>query len=225
VLKSIYFHVDRIVVIDGAFRDDMPSKFSTDRTSSIVQGFDDSLKKVVYIKAHSSSQNEQRNRIFDFTSGMDWLLLIDDDEIYSETCLLRIRRFLNSTKDNAFRIKGYNFVNSFDWYYETANMRVWRIVEGMKFKGPNTIIPYHLNTKSAPVIPRVVRYHYSYVRDVSRLEIKRKQIGEFQHAHLFPWRRDGEFVYRESWNRKRFTGKHPAVMENHPYRSREWNPK
>ena len=223
VLKSIYDHVDRIVVIDGAFRDAMPSKYSTDRTSSIVQGFEDPAKKIIYLKSHSSSQNDQRNKIFDFTAGMDYLFLCDDDEIYKSRDLQRLRKFLKSAEQDAFRIRGYNFVNSFEWYYKTDNMRVWRIIDGMKFKGPNTIIPY-LKTQSFPVIRRVIRYHYSYVRDVARLNIKRKQIDEFQRGKDFPWSKNGRFVKRTAWRREKFTGSHPEIMQNHPYRNKVWRP-
>lgn len=229
VLKSIYDYVDRIIVIDGAFLESMPEKHSTDKTSQIVEGFDDKDKKIVYIKTHSKSQIEQRNKVFDYTKGMDWLMIVDDDELFKYNHLKCMRKYLENPPSNSYRIKGYNFVNSFDWYYETCNMRVFRIMDGMKFKGPNSMLLGNDHnfyaTINSPVIPGIIRYHYSYVRKPERLSIKREQASEFQDSKNFPWSKDGEFVNRTGVKYKKFIGNHPPVLKGHPCSDIKWNPK
>jgi len=229
VLKSIYDFVERIVVIDGAFKKTMPSKYSTDRTKQIILGFDDPKLKIIFLSAHSESQLIQRGLVFQYTQGMDWLFLVDDDEVYKSRDLKQLRKFLKKTKEYCFKIRGFNFVNSFEWMYITDNMRVWKITSDMKFIGPNNIEKQGYKSlfdrEKAKVIPKIVRYHYSYVRDLSRLSIKRKQVFNYQKNKKFPWYQEGKFVGRKEWNQKKFTGSHPAIMKNHPYKEKIWNGK
>jgi hypothetical protein len=140
-----------------------------------------------------------------------------------------MRKYLENTPHNSFRITGYNFVNSFDWYYQTENMRMWRIKDGMKYIGPNTIQlgndrEYYAQVKS-PVLRGIIRYHYSYVRNPERLEVKYRQAQEFQGSKVFPWIRDGKFVKRDGLKYKKFVGVHPPVLKNHPCSKIKWSPK
>ena len=228
VLKSIYDHMDRIVIIDGAFTSTIPTRYSTDNTANIVKGFNDVDKKIVYIKTYSSSQNEQRDKIFNYADGMDYLMIIDDDELFKPNNLKTMRKYLENPPYHSFRLRGYNFVNSFDWYYETCNMRVWKIVDGMYYTGSNSIQlksdrGFYDKMKS-PVIPGVIRYHYSYVRKPERLSIKIEQVREFQNKD-FPWKLDGRFVKRDGIKLKHFTGSHPPVLKGHPCSKIKWSPK
>jgi hypothetical protein len=229
VLKSIYGFADRIVIIDGSFKKTIRPEYSTDKTSQIVEGFDDKDNKIVYIKTFSESQNEQRSKVFEYTKGMDWLMIVDDDEILVKKDLKRIRKHLENTNENCFRLVGYNFVNSFDWYYQTENMRIWKIVDNMVFIGSNSIEltdnDSYFDNKNATIIPKVIRYHYSYVRKPSRLAIKQKQTREYQSGHKFPWVRDDQFVHRDSWKRKKFHGCHPTILKGHPCNKIKWEPK
>jgi hypothetical protein len=229
VLISIYDYVDRIVIIDGAFKKDMPSLYSTDATERIINNakLQDTEGKIIYFQTSSDSQIEQRNKILDHLDGMDWLMIVDDDEVFKPEHLKFMREYLEKTDLNSFRTTGYNFVNSFDWYYVVHNMRVFRVMKGMKYKGPNSMLldndhEFYATVKS-PVIPEIIRYHYSYVRKPERLEIKQKQAKEFQNK--FPWIKDGEFVNRDGVEFKRFTGEHPEVLKEHPCSKIKWQPK
>lgn len=229
VLASIYNHVDRIVCIDGAFLDSMPSKYSTDNTEKIVRDFNDPDNKIVYFKTHSNSQIEQRNKVLKYLDGMDWLMICDDDELFHPEHLQSMRKYLETAKENSFRTTGFNFVNSFDWYYITCNMRIFKVMKGMNFKGPNSMKlnndhDYYSQVLS-PVIPELIRYHYSYVRKPERLDIKQKQAMEFQGNKIFPWVQNGEFVNRENLKYLKFIGKHPEILKDHPSALLKWEPK
>jgi glycosyltransferase involved in cell wall biosynthesis len=219
--------VDKIVVIDGSFTKDMPSEISTDETKNIVQRYSDFDDKTFFISGGAESQVDQRNKILDQLDDMDWLFIVDDDEIFHPEHLEFMRGYLSVSKENSFRMTGYNFVNSFDWYYVVHNMRLFRVKEGMNYHGPNSM---QLNndktfyaTAKSPVIPEVIRYHYSYVRKPERLEIKQKQAMEFQNK--FPWIKDGQFVTRDGVEFKRFDGKHPKILKDHPCSKIHWEPK
>jgi len=225
VLKSIYEHVDRIVIIDGAFSPKIKPSQSDDDTLNIVKNYEDYAKKIIFVQNKGFSQTEQRNIIFKYTEGFDWLFLVDDDEVYKDIDLLRMRKFLEN-ETTSFQITGYNFVNDFYHYYETQNMRLWPIYDGMYYAGPNTI--KHKNEKicklltNKTTVPGIIRYHYSYVRSIERVRLKIRQVESYQNIKKFPWQVNGEFVKRDNITFKKFDGNHPILMHDHPYKDIKW---
>jgi len=223
VLKSIYDFSDLLVIIDGAFNKKMPSELSTDKTDRIVKSFPNPKKKIRYERGAARNQLEQRGKVFKYLKGFDWLMIVDDDEIYKSEDLKRIRQFLSKAKDDAYKIRGFTFFNSFDWYRHVADPRIWRVKPGMRFVGSNNLrgkrAKYDRNKMKA--VPGVMKYHYSYVRSVKRFNIRIRQTK----VKKYPYKVKGKFFIRKDIHFKRFTGEHPAIMKNHPYRKIKWSPK
>lgn len=225
LLKSIYDFSDRLVTIDGAFNHKMPSPISTDQTDVIVRSFPDPKKKIVYRRESANSQIEQRSKVFKYTKGFDWLFLIDDDEIYKSKDLKRLRELLVKARRNAYRIGGYTFFNSFNWYRYVADPRIWRILPRMQFIGSNNIRWEKgiYDRSKMVVIPEIMKYHYSYVRSVARAGIRRAQTAVKHYPYTVD--KKGFFVRPGILgNLRKFTGEHPEIMQNHPYRKRVWDP-
>lgn len=226
-LKSIYNWMDQMVIIDGRFNKKMPTELSTDNTDKIVTSFPDPDKKIIYLREPATKQTRQRDKVFRFTKGFDFLFICDDDEVYKPEHLRNLRRFLRRTKKDGFKIGGYTFFNSFDWYRYVADPRIWRIKPGMYFVGSNNI--YRKNgiydRSKMQIIPGILKYHYSYVRKPNRVKIRRHQTS----MKRYPYHIDeqGYFIRPEIIkNLRLFNEKdtHPEILKGHPYRSRIWNP-
>ena len=221
VLKSIYGFSDQLVLIDGAFNAKMPSFLSTDRTDKVVKSFPDPQRKIRYERGPAKTQLEQRGKVFKYLKGFDWLMIVDDDEVYKSEDLKKIRQFLAKAREDAFRIRGFTFFNSFDWYRHVADPRIWRVKPGMRFIGSNNLqgknARYDRNEMKA--VPNVMKYHYSYVRNPERLAIRKNQAKV-----KYPYEVKDKFFVRRDISWKKFTGEHPEIMQNHPYRKQVWNP-
>ena len=68
----------------------MPSKYSTDGTRKIIESFPDPDGKIIYERAFSETQNEQRSKGLKYLKEGQWLMILDDDEIYKKKDLSKI---------------------------------------------------------------------------------------------------------------------------------------
>jgi len=222
-LSSIYDFADRIVIIDGAFNERMPTPFSTDRTGEIIEGFPDKEKKIVYRTTSSKTQIEQRNKGLEYAIG-DWLFLVDYDEVHKKKELSKTKDFLAKAQEDAYYIRAYVFVNSFYKCFETLYPRAFRLKEGIKFSKVNALEHSQGEFSPRKPIPDLVMYHYSWIPNVNRLLIKRLQ-GKHELPEDF---RNGQYIIPRArikdnhpWGIKSFKGKHPLIMEKHPYLEKE----
>jgi len=227
-LKSIYDFPRLIVVIDGTYSDQIAketgSPYSTDNTQKIVEEFPDPEKKIIYERVSSSTQKEQRSRGLVYLEPDDWLFIVDDDEVYKKEDLERLAAFLTSgdaKKDN-YRVGSHTFINSFEWKRYITDPRIFRAKPGMAFIGSNNLTWDNGNQKYKGflTIPDVIRFHYSYVRNNRRLDIRKLQC-----AVKYPYKKHGRFFSREDLFPVKFEGEHPAIMRDHPYAKIKWHPR
>jgi len=172
-----------------------------------------------------------RNKVYNLTTkshsyvvGNKVVHNCDDDEIYKEQDLVHLRDFLTSQakKDN-YWIGSYTFINSFDWYRWITSPRLFRYKPGMAFTGSNSLTWNNGKKKyrGRITVPDVIRYHYSYVRNNRRLEIRQIQTA----VNRYPYEKCGRFFTRKDIHPVGFTGAHPKIMQNHPYAKITWHPK
>jgi len=151
-------------------------------------------------------------------------MLCDDDEVYKEEDLIRLRDFLISQakKDN-YWIGSYTFINSFDWYRWITSPRLFCYKPGMAFIGSNSLTwgGGKKKYRGRITVPNVVRYHYSYVRNNKRVEIRQIQTA----VSKYPYIKCGRFFTRKDIHPVGFTGTHPKIMQDHPYAKITWHPK
>jgi len=224
VLKSIYWFPRLIVVIDGAYSEKMPSHYSTDKTREIIESFPDPDKKIIYKRTWSKTQTEQRGKGLGYLEPNDWLFLVDDDEVYKEADLMRLKEFLTTTakKDN-YKLGSYTFINSFGWWRYITDPRLFRSKPNMAFIGSNNLTWDNGKKKYGGflTVPEVMRYHYSYVRNNRRLDIKKIQTA----VKNYPYAKHGRFFVREDLTPVPFEGEHPEIMKTHPYAKITWHPR
>ncbi len=225
VLKSIYDFPRLIVIIDGAYSAKMPSHYSTDGTQKIVKEFPDPDKKIIYERTWAPTQKEQRSKGLIYLEPDDWLLLVDDDEIYKKEDLERLANFLTDgeAKKDSYKIGSHTFINSFGWRRYITDPRLFRHKPGMAFIGSNSLTWDNGKQKYGGIltVPNVVRYHYSYVRHNKRIIIREVQTA----VKKYPYKKHGQFFSREDIYPVKFEDKHPDIMKNHPYSKIEWHPK
>lgn len=223
-LKSIYNFPPKIVIIDGAFSEKMPSKYSTDGTRKIIESFPDPDKKIIYERTWSKTQKEQRSKGLRHLRERHWLFIFDDDEIYKKKDLENLKIFLEKeARKDSYYIGSYTFINSFEWCRYIPSPRIFRWKPGMAFIGSNNLTWNYGKEKYKGIItiPDVLRYHYSYVRNNKRLEIRKIQTS---HAR-YPYEKHGRFFSRKDIYPVKFQHTHPEIMRDHPYAKITWHPK
>ena len=104
-LRSIYDHVDSIIVIEGTWGEAAASSGrlrSDDGTLEILKSFPDPAGKIQVHHLNEKDQLAQRSRVFDFLPEEDcWMLLIDGDEVYPEKSIKKVRRFADEDFDTS----------------------------------------------------------------------------------------------------------------------------
>jgi len=223
-IKSIYPYVEQIIIIDGAFNDKIQPTISNDKTEEIIKRIMDKEYpggKITYVREGGNNEVEQRNKVFRYIDlyTMDWLFIVDDDEIYKPEDLLSLREFLEYADKDGYYVHSFDFINSFDWYKDNSHRRIYRIDPSMKFSG---IIKVSYGNKEYEVkefIPNINKFHYSYVHNEMRAQMKTIEI-----SHDFPWKIEGRIFKRKGLKLKKFEGEHPEIMHNHPYRRFKWQP-
>lgn len=204
-LGSIYKFADRIVIIDGAFNEKMPSQFSTDRTEAIVRDFHDVQGKIVYVKTSSKNQVEQRNKIWQYAIG-DWLFLVDYDEVYRKSELVAAKKFLAEVQKDSYWVEAKVFINSLLSYFRMFYPRLFRIKKAMEYIAPNHLQCSEGRFRPLEIVPNLTMYHYSFVKD--RWGIKRLQ----RKVELPEGYRDGKYIVPKYWKLKDFQETHPVVI-------------
>lgn len=213
-LKSIYDIANRIVIINGAYNDKMPSRYSRDKTERIVVSFSDKDNKLEYLKTYASTQVEQRNKVMDYIND-GWLFIVDDDEIYKPDEIRMLSNFLDTAKEDAYTMNAFIFTNTFRWFYPYAFKRLFRYRPGMRFVAPNELMYDEGEYQPIRPIPKVTMYHYAYVKRKNKLKIK----GIQRKIKLY-WK--GRWMIPRQLV-QRFDGEHPEIMKDHPYRKWKWD--
>lgn len=231
-LRSIYEHVDKIIIIEGAWRECYlvnGYKRSNDGTLDIIKNFPDPDKKIEVYYHNEDDQLEQRNKIFDYLPREPhWLWLIDGDEVYATEAIEKIKLIIkeNHKKKIVFRFKSLTFVNNFKTYYDVEYPRLFKItplcsstrtmLKSYRFSEPNDIMVGEKPLGYPPINREDIEFfHYSYCKNKKRFMEKKRERTKLWGN--FAWNLDENgAVVRSGTNLREFTGKHPDVMLEHP---------
>ena len=147
-LKSIYDHIDRIIIIEGAWREAyMANGYmrSFDGTIEKIKAFPDPLNKIEIHFHNEQHQLAQREMIFQYLpQELHWMWLIDGDEVYKAEDINKIKAII-SEDDFPFevvKINSYIFVNDFYTYTPIDWPRLFKLDPSQKkyiFVSPNDI--------------------------------------------------------------------------------------
>lgn len=232
-LKSIYDEVDKIIIIEGAFKETQEanncSVRSTDGTIEIIEKFKENYDRenkiiIKYIES-SLPQLKQRTLAFRYTSKHEdhWLWLIDGDEVYHPLEINKIKKAINETKAESLRINSYVFINDFYHYVDIKMPRLFNIKKEYDylFVQPNMLAKHKLNETSINLWrlseeekEDIFFHHYSYCKSPERFLLKRKE--RIQQTGSFKWDIVDNKIYSPGVDIKTFNGEHPEVMRKHP---------
>jgi glycosyltransferase involved in cell wall biosynthesis len=171
-MRSVYDFVDEIIVVDD---------MSTDNTVEIVKSFPES--KVILVRGnYKRNKARQRNNYLNRASGQ-WIMVIDDDEVYMEEQLDWLGRFIVSPKGKKlthiyfkmiwFWKNPYQIIHGHHWdqWFETF----YKNQPGLRYD-----VHHYVNLNNRPYAKqgashrteKVKIYHYSHCKPDKKVEEK-----------------------------------------------------
>lgn len=233
-------NVDELIIVEGAFqitlhtdgkRNDKTER-SNDGTLDIINKYVDNKK--IFVKYANEKEHKFQYQIgLDFAKerGAKWAVLIDSDEIWTKKGWALLRANL-SNADNVgayeFKIKEYCFINDFKHWYEGYYPRVFRVTPKATFVADNEVSwPDHGKREDRGVLEAHIYclsnqplvYHYGYVREKKRWQLKQDCLWEKDHnPNNKNYKLEGDsYIIPSDIKIYEFTGKHPEIMENHKF--------
>ncbi len=232
-LRSLLPLCDEVVVAVGESEDD---------TLQCVESIGDPKLRILRTQWYPTEPRwrifaEQTQIALDACRGL-WCIYLQADEVLHEqdydTIREALQRWADTPQVEAFVLRYYHFYGSYDyigvgrqWYRReirivrnTGQVISWGDAQGFRRRLPNGTIRL-LRAVELPVWV----YHYGWVRPPEVMQRKLRAQHRFWHdeegieRHLPP----GEsFDYRSAYRLRRFTGTHPAVMQERIARDRHW---
>jgi len=225
---------DKLYIIEGSWKSSQgfgASPRSGEQTYDIINKHIDN-KKVFLIQANEARERDQRQIGLELAKkdGADWCHMLDADEVYNPKSLEFIKKVLSKKSQEilefrlGYRLKSYNFINSFKKWYNGNYMRIYRVTPEAKFYMDNDVQWERDGVISQMPFP--VFHHYNYVKlnNAEAFWLKMKYQNEQDPTF---WNRyvsngqyqevSGKYKIPDDITIYNYTGKHPAIMKNHPY--------
>lgn len=178
----------------------------------------------------------------------DWYFLCDADEFYTNSQKKSLKKTLANTKKDYIKIHDRMFAYNFQYYRDGIHGRFYRFKKGMRFAwyGQQPLYKngnYYKNESNTEALKDNPMFHYSFVKITDR-EMKRRKMevkGGRRTKDIYRWiekiylkwtEEKAENIYRknkklfgtygwfykENKTLKKYTGPHPKILDNHPYR-------
>lgn len=215
-LKSIYDHVDEIVIAEGPVRywQDRGLTTSTDRTNEILDNFEDPDNKMRVLHSQYEEKDHQFSAALSLmTNQPDYLIQVDSDEVWTNESLLNLRRLLETQRPISVGVHSNTFVGGFDrvisgFEEKTDNfLRVFRWEAGCRFithrpptiqytNGEMTRGRGHIDSDEARDMYQISMCHYSYVwpsQVKSKIDYYKSKVSmqncipDFYDNYWLPW--------------------------------------
>ena len=179
-LEQLYPHVDQIVVAEGPekFWQDQGRTTSTDNTNKILDTFPDPEKKLSVVHGKFAEKDDQsRAYIQLLRPDIDYLWMVDSDEVYRTEDILKIKKLLETEQPTSVGMQSCSFYGGFNDYLtgfelKTDNfLRIFRFMPGCTWlthrpptiQYPTDIPRKHISSDELFAKTGVQMYHYSYV--------------------------------------------------------------
>jgi hypothetical protein len=178
-LDQVYPHVDQILIAEGpvAFWQAKGKRTSEDRTNEILDTYPDPDGKLKVVHGMYSEKDDQSNAyMVNIADDIDYLWMIDSDEVYRTEDILKIKALLESERPTSVGMRSCSFYGGFNHYLtgfelKTDNfLRIFRYVKGAKWlchrpptmQYPANITRKHISSDQLFNRTGVQMYHYSY---------------------------------------------------------------
>ena len=215
-IKSIYDHVDEIVIAEGPVRywQDRGLTTSTDRTNEILDNFEDPDRKIRIIHSQYEEKDQQFSAALSLmTKQPDYLIQVDSDEVWTNESLLNLKKLLETQRPISVGVHSNTFVGGFDrvisgFEEKTDNfLRVFRWESGCRFithrpptiqyaNGEMTRGRGHIDSDEARDMYQISMCHYSYVwpsQVKSKIDYYKSKVSmqncipDFYDNYWLPW--------------------------------------
>ncbi len=232
-LQSFKHIPDKLFIIEGAWQSSQ--KFganprSNQQTYDIIYKHVDN-KKVFLIQANEPREREQRQLGLELAKqeNADFLWMLDADEVYPAAALTAIKAFVSRSSPDTlqFILRSWNFINSFKRYYDGQYKRIFRVTPNAKFVMDNDVdFGQSGKTSIVPPLDFYKFYHYNYVKlnDAAfwlKMNYQLDQADEFFKRVSYPQygydKIKKEYKIPSDLNVYQFSGKHPEIIQRHPY--------
>jgi hypothetical protein len=229
VKTSDYFH--KFWIIEGSWQSAQKSSGAVPRSEQIVYDIINKFvdnKKIFLVQANEPLEKDQRNVGMQLAreDKADWVHFLDADEIYLPSAFKKIKNTLSITPNDicGYKLNSYNFINSYKKWYNGQYKRIFRVTAQSKFVMDNDVV-WEDNKNTMLQIPLNSFYHYNYVKLNTKAFWTKLKYQNFQDPTF--WSRyvdNGE--YKEEQGKYSipkdckifdFIGKHPKIMQDHPY--------
>lgn len=179
-LEQLYPHVDQIVVAEGPvkFWQDQGRTTSTDKTNNILDTFPDPDNKLKVVHGQFAEKDHQSRAYIELLRpDIDYLWMVDSDEVYRTEDILKIKQLLETEKPTSVGVQSCSFYGGFRDYLtgfelKTDNfLRIFRFMPGCTWEShrpptiryPSDILRKHISSDELFKKTGVQMYHYSYV--------------------------------------------------------------
>jgi glycosyltransferase involved in cell wall biosynthesis len=233
-IQAVKDEFDEIVIVEGAYQIAIQSGAnprSNDGTLEVLNKYRDQ-KNITIIHANEQDHCFQNNKALEVlkAKGVEWVLLVDGDEIWEKNNLKIIKNYMVSGEAKGiyqYWVYFYNFVNDFDQFIEARMRRVYKITPGCSFLNGNENLQWPDHGKSVdtgqPVsyvseIPQFCRgFHYTEIKTKNRWLLKKNYLQKRDNNPRFKsWHVTEDGVQHDEMHMiKPFTKKHPKSVQEH----------
>lgn len=229
-IESFKWFPDILYIIEGSWQSAQQYNQSPPRsgpeTYAIIDKHVDN-KKVFLVQANEARERNQRQIGLDLAKkhGADWFWMLDSDEVYTKSVLQGMKAILNRAPADChgFRLRSYNFLNSFKQWYDGNYWRIYRPIPEAQFIMDNDV-SFGNKAVSVQTMPEHLRfYHYNYVKQNSaqfwrKMSYQAEQDPSFNTRLLPHYGHDGKkYTIPSDIPVYNFNSFHPRIMANHPY--------
>jgi len=179
-LEQVYPFASQILISEGPVKywQDLGKTTSEDFTNQILDNFPDPENKIKIIHGQFLEKDEQCNAYMTYLNdNIDYLWMIDSDEIYTTSDIKKTIEFLDKTKPTSVGVQSCTFYGGFNNYLtgfeqNTDNfLRIFKVMPKSKWlthrpptiQYPTDIQKLHINSNLFFQLTNVQMYHYSYV--------------------------------------------------------------
>jgi len=227
---------DKLLIVEGSrfmCLDDYPVR-SDDGTLDIIS---DKMRKYPnFIEIWPDGSNEgnvKGNWCANYQAALercktgDYLIPFDVDTFYLDSCIDNMNEAMRESKVDSMELTGLQFVLSFRWAFEHVKEAFFKRIPGAHFT------PMHKPRQfgSHRIIMKNISFlHYSWVKTQERM-FRRARIGIYKGMkEWFASNYDKielaegskiHYVKNQIFTIREYKGKHPSVLDNHPWRNAE----
>lgn len=231
---------DKLLVVEGSQFISFPdiSERSDDGTLDIIS---DKAKeygsRIIWINTIGKHANYRKNQCANFNRGLtyckmgDYFINLDADEFYFDEFIAEANELMREEKADFIKSIGYTFAFSFKWSIDfgcnSPNPFIVKKIEGFHF------IPTHKwigHGKNIMTIPLKGRHHYAWVKLRERILLRMRTSERYpdmegwfnKYWDNFMLEDGREYpCYAGKFTLHRYEGKHPAILDNHPWKDVE----